>query len=347
MYGSIAGHKTLTAGERAPRREIAAEGDLVILYEGFNAMTAVYLRAGEWIQNRQGSFQHSSFIGKEYGTMVYASKPPGRGRKRAAPARVGWVVLLEPTPNLWMRSLNHRTQILYAADKAQIIMNLELRTGSTVVESGTGSGSLSISLMQAIAPEGHLYTFEFNKTRVEKANKDFESLGVSHLVHVIYRDSVADGFYVEGKHPQGSAPWADAVFLDLPLPEVAARHADNVLKPYGRVCSFSPCIEQVQKTCLALSEMQYTEIRTIECLLDTFDVQENTYEKADFSSGFPKEPNSHHSPSHDEAAPCPTATLATETTTVIETAPYSNARGHTGYLVFARKPIPFVQESNS
>ena len=53
------------------------------------------------------------------------------------------------------------------------------------------------------------------------------------------RDVCADGFGLEAE--------ADAVFLDLPHPWDAVPHAKRALKKSvdTRLCSFSPCVEQV------------------------------------------------------------------------------------------------------
>ena len=60
--------------------------------------------------------------------------------------------LVAPTPELWSLVLRHRTQILYVADISLVCSYLELRPGSVVLESGTGSGSLTHSLARAVAP---------------------------------------------------------------------------------------------------------------------------------------------------------------------------------------------------
>ena len=59
--------------------------------------------------------------------------------------------------------------------------------------------------------------------------------------------------------------------------------AAQTLKPNGRFCSFSPCIEQVQQTCLALGGHGFHSIRTMECLLRPHEVRSIT-----LGSGFPE-----------------------------------------------------------
>lgn len=40
----------------------------------------------------------------------------------------------------------------------------------------------------------------------------------------------------------------------------------------GRLCSFSPCIEQVQRTCDVLTQHGFSDLQTLECLLRNYDV---------------------------------------------------------------------------
>lgn len=57
--------------------------------------------------------------------------------------------------------------------------------------------------------------------------------------------------------PEELSGRADSVFLDLPQPWLAIPSAGKMLKEDGILCSFSPCIEQVQHSCEALSS-QFT-----------------------------------------------------------------------------------------
>ena len=169
-------------------------------------------------------------------------------------------------PELWTLVLNHRTQILYIADIATICCQLELRPGSTVLESGTGSGSLTTSLARSIAPTGKVYTFEFHEQRAKAAAEEFERNGLGHVVTVEQRNIEELGF------PESLHGKADAVFLDLPGPWKAVPSVAQCLKSDGVFCGFSPCIEQVQRTCEALNSNGFKDMRTMEVLLREYEV---------------------------------------------------------------------------
>ena len=50
------------------------------------------------------------------------------------------------------------------------------------------------------------------------------------------------------------------------------KSAEACLRPDGVFCAFSPCIEQVQRTCEALASCGFTAPRTMECLLRSYEV---------------------------------------------------------------------------
>lgn len=235
-------------------KENISDGDTVILYLGHNTMQAITITPGKIHQTKYGALPHADMIGRRFGTKMFSKN------------RKGWVYLLHPTPELWTVNLRHRTQILYTTDISIVILKLALKPGSIVVESGTGSGSMSHSLIRTIAPTGHLHTFEFHAERAEIARKEFEHHKIADLVTVTCRDVCKEGF--------GLSQVADAVFLDLPGPWDAIQSSKEALKSEGgRFCSFSPCIEQVQKTCEALRSHGFRDITVMECLSRSFEVK--------------------------------------------------------------------------
>ncbi|XP_061889811.1 tRNA (adenine(58)-N(1))-methyltransferase catalytic subunit TRMT61A [Entelurus aequoreus] len=285
--------------------DVIQDGDVAVVYLGHDSMTHIKVRHGAQTQTRYGAIRHSAdLIGQRYGSKVTCTKG-------------GWVYVLHPTPELWTVTLPHRTQILYTTDIAAITMLLELKPGSVVCESGTGSGSLSHAILRTVAPTGHLHTVEFHQQRAETAAEEFREHRVDHLVTVRNQDVCKEGFGVTGV--------ADAVFLDIPSPWEAVGHAKAAMKRHGgRVCSFSPCIEQVQKTCQALAEHGFQEVTTVEVLLRSHDVRSVSLPLPDFGQD---------SPAREKEAPPRQAAVGLKTTTLPREIP-----GHTGYLTFATKP---------
>ncbi len=107
--------------------------------------------------------------------------------------------------------------------------------------------------------------------RANEARAEFEKNGLHDLISVYHRDAYEDGFVVESEDSKECVDEThpvDAVFLDLPKPyagrkctvesnALAIQHANRVLRRNGRICCFSPCIEQVQENCKALRDAGY------------------------------------------------------------------------------------------
>lgn len=297
-------------------KEVVKEGDVVILYLTVSQIYSV--KADLKITNKKGVLVENVFqtpygalkcaelIGKNFGNKVNLSK--------------GWGYIFQPTPELWTLTLPHRTQIIYTPDISMITLQLELEPGSIVIESGTGSGSLSHALIRSVKPHGHLYTFDFHENRVETASKEFEEHGLKDYVTAIHRDVCAAGF---GDKLDGQA---NAVFLDLPHPWLAIPHAIKSFRDDGgRICSFSPCIEQVQKSCATLAELGFQEIQTMEVLQTQYTVQTRSLNVLNLDIlKTEKEENG--------------IKQEKETAKMTVAVPPNSQNGHTGYLTFATYP---------
>ncbi|KAJ1782465.1 tRNA (adenine-N(1)-)-methyltransferase catalytic subunit trm61 [Coemansia sp. RSA 2167] len=300
-------------------KNIVENGDLVVVYSTPETMTTMTVSEGQIFNNRFGSFRHSDMIGLKYGSKIQSHT--GRG----------FVYLLHPTPALWTQVVPHRTQILYLPDISFISLYLNLMPGKIVIESGTGSGSFSHSIARTIAPSGHLYTFEYHELRANAARKEFDEHSLANMVTIEHRDVIANGF--------GRTNLADAVFLDLPAPWDAVEAAKQALRKdtIGRICCFSPCIEQVQRTTLALNEHGFAEIRMFECLAKDYEFRNAPLPDIDVAiSGKKvsfKSVKSDKKRKRDEDAA--SVDDKDELPTMILTKPVDEVRGHTSYLTFA------------
>jgi tRNA (adenine57-N1/adenine58-N1)-methyltransferase catalytic subunit len=98
------------------------EGDTAVVYISFNQLYPIKVTKGQSHHTKYGSLKHADLIGKKYGTKFQCSK--------------GTVYVLQGSPELWTLCLPHRTQILYTPDISMITLQLELKPGSIVVESG-------------------------------------------------------------------------------------------------------------------------------------------------------------------------------------------------------------------
>ncbi|KAJ3030189.1 UNVERIFIED_CONTAM: tRNA (adenine(58)-N(1))-methyltransferase catalytic subunit trmt61a [Siphonaria sp. JEL0065] len=319
------------------------DGDIVIAYVNPLDMQAIKIVKDGSLNNKYGAFHHNNIIGKPFGTRIVSQKGNGH------------MTFLHPTPELWTQTLPHRTQILYMPDIALISSLLDLKPGAIVVESGTGSGSFSHSIARTIAPSGTLHTFEYHEERVLKFKDELKLHALTDIVKVQHRNVCKDGFGLENV--------ADAVFLDLPSPWEAIASAKQSFKKgkVGRICTFSPAIEQVQRTCEELGKLGFYDVRMYETLIRKQEVKTLTKRPLptrENASGFIKKDAPKRKREGDEVEEGEEAKkekledgVDGETTAavggdvdvkvddksdqVVVTRPVTNVAGHTSFLVFA------------
>lgn len=87
-------------------------------------MMPLLVADGSISQVKGGAISHNDIQNTFYGGKAYTMN------------RRSWVIILHPTPELWTFTLPHRTQILYSTDISLITLQLELKPGSIVCESG-------------------------------------------------------------------------------------------------------------------------------------------------------------------------------------------------------------------
>ncbi|CAD6576871.1 MAG: tRNA (adenine-N(1)-)-methyltransferase catalytic subunit trm61 [Alectoria sarmentosa] len=209
-------------------------------------------------------------------------------KKAAVEAATGFVHLLPPTPEIWTASLPHRTQVVYTPDYSYILHRLRARPGTVMIEAGAGSGSFTHAAARAVyngfpksgtevsstqePPEkrrGKVWSFEFHEQRAQKLQQEIKEHGLDGIVKLTYRDVCQDGFAPDDT--PASEVKANAIFLDLPAPWLGLKHLNRTspsspLSPTTTIhlCTFSPCIEQVQRTITTLRSLGWTEIEMVE-----------------------------------------------------------------------------------
>jgi tRNA (adenine57-N1/adenine58-N1)-methyltransferase len=136
--------------------------------------------------------------------------------------------------------------------------------GSRVVESGTGTGSLTTALAHYVGSTGKVYTYELREEFQKNAAKNLQRSKLIDNVEMKSGDVTITGYDERD---------VDAVILDLAVPWLVVPHAYAALKTSGVIVSFSPTIDQVVRTTEALRESSFVFIETVECLMRTMQVE--------------------------------------------------------------------------
>lgn len=149
--------------------------------------------------------------------------------------------------------------------------------------------------------QGKVWSYEFHEQRFQKLKVEINEHGLDEIVEITHKDVCQDGFGVEESRGSSGVN-ANAVFLDLPAPWLAIKHllrnrdslfvqldqsaeasprlndvtpSNSLLDPRSSIylCTFSPCIEQVQRTISTLRKLGWHDIETVETSSKRFETK--------------------------------------------------------------------------
>lgn len=229
---------------------IARDGDIAQLVGLRHKHFIVPLKAGTKLETHRGILQHDDLIGKTWGTQVFSHT--------GAP-----FFLLQPSLADLLIDLPRTTQILYPKDIGYILVTMGVGPGHTVMEAGTGSGSMTTALAYAVGPEGRVISYEVKPDNQNLARKNLTRFGLDSRVDFKLRN-IQDGL---------DETDADSFFLDLPNPYDYTEQVRTALKPGGFLCCLIPTFNQVEKTLYSLNRNKFAFIEVCEILLRYFQAE--------------------------------------------------------------------------
>ncbi|HQV95955.1 MAG TPA: tRNA (adenine-N1)-methyltransferase [Anaerolineales bacterium] len=225
----------------------ARDGDLVQLVGLRHKHFIFNLLAGAKFETHRGVLQHDDLIGKAWGTQVFSHL--------GAP-----FFLLQPSLADLLTNLPRTTQIMYPKDIGFILVTMGVGPGQTVMEAGSGSGSMTTALAYAIGAEGRVVSYEVRPDMQNLARKNLARFGLDSRVDFKLRD-IGEGF---------DETDADSFFLDVPNPYDYIGQVRAALKPGGFFCSLSPTFNQIEKTLHTLRQHNFAFLEVCEILLRYF-----------------------------------------------------------------------------
>jgi len=222
---------------------VIQEGDLVLLWFEEKTTYLVEVMRGKRVGIHCGKpLPAGDWIGREFGAKVLCDHGEG--------------YLLRPSMEDLMMKASRESGIIYPKDAAFLMIKAGIRPGSKVLEIGTGSGSLTMALAQAVAPAGRVFTYDRRADLPKNAVRNVARAGLSEFVSFEQRNA---GEPI----PEGGF---DAAILDIPAPWEEAAVVKEALKGSGRIVSLNPTFNQIERMAGALRAAGFIAVQAAELL---------------------------------------------------------------------------------
>jgi tRNA (adenine57-N1/adenine58-N1)-methyltransferase catalytic subunit len=216
-------------------------GEQVLLIDSKKRNYLVTLEPGKEFHSHSGTVSHDAIVGS-----------PEGGAFRSSHGMTYTVI--RPTLSEYVLKMPRGAQVIYPKDLGPILLLADVFPGARVLESGVGSGALSMTMLRAGAD---IVGYELREDFASRAIKNVSGfLGEEVLGR--YRVEHRDCY--EGI----SETELDRVVLDLPEPWQVVPHAVEALLPGGILVAYTPTIIQSVQLREALEASAFGMAETLE-----------------------------------------------------------------------------------
>ena len=233
-----------------------AYGDRVQLTDAKRRHYTVILEEGGQFHSHKGIINHDDIVGMDEGSVIESTLGSS-------------FLLFRHLMVDHVLSMPRGAAVIYPKDAAQILVEGDIFMGARVLEAGAGSGALSMSLLRAVGPEGHVYSYEVRD---------------DHLEYAV--DNVKEYF---GEQPEWWSPRlgdlgdvtaedlggpVDRVILDMLEPWEHLETVRDLLIPGGVFMTYVATVPQLMKVMEGIRELKsFTEPKAWESLVREWKVE--------------------------------------------------------------------------
>ena len=231
-------------------------GDRVQLTDAKRRHYTIILEEGGQFHSHKGIINHDDIVGLDEGSVIDSTLGSS-------------FLLFRHLMVDHVLSMPRGAAVIYPKDSAQILVEGDIFMGARVLEAGAGSGALSMTLLRAVGPQGHVHSYEVRD---------------DHLEYAV--DNVTEYF---GEQPEWWSPRlgdladvsvedlggpVDRVILDMLEPWEHLEKVRDILIPGGVFMTYVATVPQLMKVMEGIRELKcFTEPKAWESLVREWKVE--------------------------------------------------------------------------
>lgn len=231
-------------------------GDRVQLTDAKRRHYTVILKEGGQFHSHKGIINHDDIVGMDEGSVIESTLGSS-------------FLLFRHLMVDHVLSMPRGAAVIYPKDAAQILVEGDIFIGARVLEAGAGSGALSMSLLRAVGPEGHVYSYEIREDHLEYAVENVEEYFGSRPEW--WSPRLGDLGDVTAEDLGGPV---DRIILDMLEPWENLETVRDLLIPGGVFMTYVATVPQLMKVMEGIRELQcFTEPKAWESLVREWKVE--------------------------------------------------------------------------